>query len=100
MPCRANMTAQRIRSVVLPRFLLDGHRQELDSASRNRVQLIAGDDPVLLESTLDTLEVIVTGIEAGLFGRAIEGPRSGGFTASRPASSTSPSPGWPSGASC
>jgi D-2-hydroxyacid dehydrogenase (NADP+) len=58
-------------SVVLPRFLLDGHRQQIDSAADGRAALIADDDPVLEEGTPAGLEVVVTGIDQETFDRLI-----------------------------
>ncbi len=55
---RIVMAAQRIPSVVIPRFLLEEHRPQLDSAVDARAELIAGDDPRLLEEIPDSLEVI------------------------------------------
>lgn len=68
------MTSGPIPSVVLPRFLLDGHGAELDAATRARAEFISGDDPVLSERIPDTLEVIVTGIDSGLFERLVATP--------------------------
>ena len=68
------MTAETIRSVVLPRFLLEGYRSELDPVVDARAALIAGDDPVLLEEIPDSLEVVVTGIDEAVFARLISGP--------------------------
>lgn len=61
-------------SVVLPRFLLEGHRTQLDAVTDGRATLIAGDDPALLEGSPANLEVIVTGIEEAVFERLIGGP--------------------------
>ena len=60
-------------SVVLPRFLLDGHRPQIDSAADGRVTLIADDDLVLEEATPAGIEVVVTGIDQEMFDRLIAG---------------------------
>ncbi len=65
------MSADRTPSVVLPRFLLDGHRAEIESATGGRAALIADDDPALEEGTPAGLEVVVTGIDQETFDRLI-----------------------------
>ncbi|MGH2681528.1 MAG: D-2-hydroxyacid dehydrogenase [Actinomycetota bacterium] len=65
------MSADRTPSVVLPRFLLDGHRREIEAAAGRKAGLIADDDPALLEETPSSLEVVVTGIDQEMFGRLI-----------------------------
>lgn len=65
------MSADRTPSVILPRFLLDGHRPEIDSATDGRAVLIADDDPALGEGTPAGLEVVVTGIDQETFERLI-----------------------------
>ena len=67
------MSADRTPSVVLPRFLLDGHRPQIESAADGRATLIADDDPVLEEATPAGLEVVVTGIDQEMFDRLISG---------------------------
>jgi phosphoglycerate dehydrogenase-like enzyme len=69
------MSAEDSISLVLPRFLLDGYRSELEAASKDRAELVADDDPDLLERSPDAIEVLVTGMDATLFGRLIEGPK-------------------------
>ena len=59
----------RTPSVVLPRFLLDGHRPKIDSAADGRATLVADDDPVLEEATPAGLEVVVSGIDQEMFER-------------------------------
>ena len=66
------MTAQPVPSVALPRFLLDGYRAELDAAAKDRAELVADDDPALLDGIPDSLEVAVTGMEEALFRRLVE----------------------------
>lgn len=61
-------------SVVVPSFLLEDHRAELEAAVEGRAELIAGDADVL-EDAPDSLEVIVTGIDDALFDRLVSGPR-------------------------
>jgi phosphoglycerate dehydrogenase-like enzyme len=70
-----DMTVQSVPSVVLPRFLLDGYRAELDGAAKDRAELIGDDDPALLDGTPAGLEVAVTGVEEVLFHRLVEGHR-------------------------
>ncbi len=65
------MRPDRTPSVVLPRFLLDGHREQIESAADGRATLIADDDPVLGEGTPTGLEVVVTGIDQETFDRLI-----------------------------
>ena len=69
------MIVRPVRSVALPRFLLDGYRAELDAAAKDRAELIGDDDPALLDGTPATLEVAVTGLEEVMFHRLVEGPR-------------------------
>src|SRR5262245_50035501 len=68
------MTAARTPGVVLPRFLLDGFRAELDAAAKDRADLLADDDPALGDGPLPNVEVVVTGIEEDLLRRLLEGP--------------------------
>jgi phosphoglycerate dehydrogenase-like enzyme len=68
------MTVRPVPSAILPRSLLDGYRAELDAAAKDRAELIADDDPGLLDSTLAMLEVAVSGIDEALFRRLIEAP--------------------------
>jgi phosphoglycerate dehydrogenase-like enzyme len=68
------MTAQPLASVVLPRFILEEQRAQLDAVADGRAALIAGDDLVLLEVSPTTVEVIVTGIDDAVFDRLIAGP--------------------------
>lgn len=68
------MTFGQIPSVVLPRFLLEEGRTQLEAVIGARAELIAGDDPALLEEMPASLEVLVTGIEETVFERLIEGP--------------------------
>lgn len=68
------MTAAQIPGVVLPRFLLDGYRAELDAAAKDRAELLADDDPALLDGARPNVEVAVTGIDEDLLRRLLEGP--------------------------
>ncbi|HEU4354385.1 MAG TPA: D-2-hydroxyacid dehydrogenase, partial [Actinomycetota bacterium] len=65
-------TAEPVRVVVVPGFLLEGHRGEIDAAIDGRAELVSGDDPVL-EQILEGLEVIVTGIDEAVFERLLAG---------------------------
>jgi phosphoglycerate dehydrogenase-like enzyme len=64
----------RTPAVLVPRFLLDEHRQDVEAAAGGRATLIPDDEADLVEQGLDTLEAIMTGIDAGVFEHAIEGP--------------------------
>ena len=68
------MAVVQMPSVALPRFLVDGYRAELDSAAKDRAELLADDDPALLDDTPSALEVVVTGIDEAMFERLISGP--------------------------
>ena len=68
------MTAAQIPGVALPRFLLDGYRAELDAAAKDRAELLADDDPALLDGARPNVEVAVTGIDEDLLRRLLEGP--------------------------
>jgi phosphoglycerate dehydrogenase-like enzyme len=68
------MNPQHLPSLILPRFLLDGHHAELEAAAGGKVELVAGDDASLLDAMPATLEVIVTGIDEATFERAISAP--------------------------
>jgi phosphoglycerate dehydrogenase-like enzyme len=68
------MTVRPVPSVALPRFLLDGYRAELDAAAKDRAELLADDDPALLDVSPPSLDVAVTGIEEALFRRLVEAP--------------------------
>lgn len=63
-----------IPSVAVPRFLLQEHRSELEAVTGARAELVAGDDPVLLEGPPATLEVVVTGMEQAVLERLISAP--------------------------
>lgn len=69
------MTLDRVRSVVIPGFLLDGHRTVLERAAGDRATLVSDEDPSLERGVPDDLEVIVSGIDEATFERAIEAPR-------------------------
>jgi phosphoglycerate dehydrogenase-like enzyme len=68
------MTAAQIPGVVLPRFLLDGYRAELDAAAKDRAELLPDDDPSLGGGRRSNVQVVVTGIDEDLLGRLLEGP--------------------------
>ncbi len=61
-------------TIALPRFLLEGHRSELEAAVGAGATLLADDDPDLLERVPDRLEVIVTGMPQDVFERLLAGP--------------------------
>jgi phosphoglycerate dehydrogenase-like enzyme len=64
----------RIPAVLVPRFLVDENRQDVEVAIGGRASLVADDDADALERHLDAFEVIMTGIDADVFERAIEAP--------------------------
>jgi phosphoglycerate dehydrogenase-like enzyme len=64
----------RTPAVLVPRFLLDENHEDVEAAADGRATLLADDEADRIEQRLDTLEAIVTGIDAGVFERAIEGP--------------------------
>ena len=66
-------TAQALPVLVVPGFLIDGHRGELEAAIGGRAALVAGDDPAL-EQVPDALEVLVTGLDEAVFERLLSGP--------------------------
>ena len=68
------MTSDHVPSVLVPSFLLEGHRPELERAADGRATIVSDDDPAGADRVPDDLEVIVTGIDEALFGRAIEAP--------------------------
>ena len=68
------MAVAQLPAVALPRFLVDGYRAELDAATEDRAELLADDDPALLDGTPSTLEAVVTGIDEAMFERLISGP--------------------------
>ena len=65
------ITARRITPILLPRFLLDGHRSQLETAALGRAELLADDHPGLAEAIPSELEIVVTGIDGSLLDRAI-----------------------------
>jgi phosphoglycerate dehydrogenase-like enzyme len=54
----------------VPRFLLDGHRRDLEEAVAGRAELVADGET----ASFDALEVVVTGIDETVFDRAISAP--------------------------
>src|SRR5262245_52317258 len=66
------MAAAQTPGVVLPRFLLDGFRAELDAAAKDRAELLPDDDPALGDGHRPDVEVAVTGIDEDLLGRLLE----------------------------
>jgi phosphoglycerate dehydrogenase-like enzyme len=73
-PVADPMTARRMTSILLPRFLLDGHRSQLETAALDRAELLADDHPSLAEAIPAELEIVVTGIDGSLLDRAISAP--------------------------
>jgi phosphoglycerate dehydrogenase-like enzyme len=67
------LTEHAIPSIVLPSFLLDPDREELERAAAGRARFVPDTDP-LLGSTLGALEVLVTGIGDELFERLVLEP--------------------------
>jgi phosphoglycerate dehydrogenase-like enzyme len=64
----------RMPAVLVPAFLLAGNRDVVEAAVRGRATVIAEDDIGPLEERSETLEIIMTGVEADVFERAIDGP--------------------------
>jgi phosphoglycerate dehydrogenase-like enzyme len=62
-----------VTTVAVPRFLLDAHRADLETAVDARAALLGEDDPLLLEHVPDSLEAIVTGMEEDAFERLLSG---------------------------
>lgn len=61
-------------SVVLPRFLLEDRRAELQAAADGRAVLLGEDDTSMLEQSRATLEVVVTGMDDSAFERVVSEP--------------------------
>lgn len=67
------MTTDRAPAVLVPRFMMDTHREDLEAAAGGRAELVV-DDPASVEGLLDAVEVVVTGIDEVVFDRAIVAP--------------------------
>ena len=61
-------------SILVPRFLLDGHRSQLETVALDRAEFLADDDPGHADAIPAELEVVVTGIDGSLLDRAISVP--------------------------
>ncbi len=61
-------------SILLPRFLLDGHQEEVEAAVDGRAALVADDEPALAAPGPVDVAVAVTGIDDALLHRAVDGP--------------------------
>jgi phosphoglycerate dehydrogenase-like enzyme len=57
----------------VPRFLLDGHLEQVEAAIEGRATIVADDDPALAGEGPVEVEVAVTGIDDALLERAVEG---------------------------
>jgi phosphoglycerate dehydrogenase-like enzyme len=68
------MDTARRPIVLVPRFLLDDHRSELEAAVADRARLFDADDVAEGDDLPDALEVVITGIEKALLERAISAP--------------------------
>jgi phosphoglycerate dehydrogenase-like enzyme len=68
------MTDEHVTSVLVPGFLLEGHRVELEQVAAGRAALVGDDDPAVADRPPDDLEVIVTGMDEATFDRAIAVP--------------------------
>jgi len=62
-----------IPSVLVPRFLLDGHREQVEAAVEGRATIVADDDPALAGPGPVDVQVAVTGIDDALLERAVDG---------------------------
>jgi phosphoglycerate dehydrogenase-like enzyme len=60
-------------SILVPRFLLDGHRDRLEATCAGRARIIADDEPASSGEDPIDVEVAVTGIDQAMLDRAIEG---------------------------
>jgi phosphoglycerate dehydrogenase-like enzyme len=60
-------------SILVPRFLLDGHGEHVEAAIEGRATIVADDDPALAGEGPVEVEVAVTGIDDALLERAVEG---------------------------
>lgn len=69
------MTSEHTTSVLVPRFLLQGHGAELERVVAGRAELVGDDDAAVATHPPDDLEVIVTGGDGPVFDRAIALPR-------------------------
>jgi phosphoglycerate dehydrogenase-like enzyme len=68
------MTSSDARSVLVPSFLLEEHRENLERAAAGRAKLVTDEDLRLADRVPDDLEVIVTGVDERVFERAISAP--------------------------
>jgi phosphoglycerate dehydrogenase-like enzyme len=60
-------------SILVPRFLLDGHKDLVEAAVDGRATIVADDDPTLAGQGPIDVEVAVTGIDDALLERAVDG---------------------------
>lgn len=68
------MTTAGMPAVLLPRFLLEGHRSAVEAATAGRATVVDGDEPGALDAAWSSIQAVVTGLEEAVFDRAIEGP--------------------------
>jgi phosphoglycerate dehydrogenase-like enzyme len=61
-------------SILVPRFLLDGHGELIEAVVDERAIFVADDEPVLAGPGPIDVEVAVTGIDDSLLERAVDGP--------------------------
>jgi phosphoglycerate dehydrogenase-like enzyme len=60
-----------VPAILVPRFLVDGHRAELEAAVAGRATLLADDEPGLAEAIPPDVQAVVSGIEQDLLERAV-----------------------------
>lgn len=68
------MSTEHVLLAILPRFLLDGHREELMRVARGRALLVPDDDSEVVAGLPAALEIVVTGIDEAVFERVVEAP--------------------------
>lgn len=68
------MTTARLPAVLLPGFLLEGHRSAVEAAIAGRAAVVDADEPGALDAAWSSIQAVVTGLEDAVFDRAIEGP--------------------------
>jgi phosphoglycerate dehydrogenase-like enzyme len=73
MVAEGSADAPAVPSILVPRFLLDGHQDLVEAAVEGRATIVADDDPALAGKEPIHVEVAVTGVDDALLDRAVEG---------------------------
>jgi phosphoglycerate dehydrogenase-like enzyme len=68
------MDSARRPVVLVPHFLLEDHRADLESAIADGARILDADDAAASDDLPDALEVVITGMEKTLLERAISAP--------------------------